>query len=71
MVVGGRPVSTNSDVVGVALEAPRIQWAAECHNYCSYGMEVNLTWEEDWGNIEARAEDKLDEVSDAPCFSWQ
>ena len=27
--MGGSPASTSSDVAGVALKAPRIQWAAE------------------------------------------
>ena len=38
----GRPASTNSDVVGVVLKAPRIQWTAECHT-AAYGTEANLT----------------------------
>ena len=29
--MGGRPDSTNNDIVGVALKTPRIHWAAECH----------------------------------------
>ena len=29
--MGERPTSTSSDVVGVVLRAPRIQWAAVCH----------------------------------------
>ena len=29
--MGGRPASIDSEVVGVVLKAPRLQWAAECH----------------------------------------